>query len=155
MEICKELQFLAAYTFQYSKRPGTPAAQMPDQIPTEVVADRYTRLHEHLNAISQSVNHDVVGSVSEILVTDVDGDRASGKSRDFRLVHCDSTSEMRPGDIAEVRITSAKPHFVLSTGKPVSVRRTRGGDAFESRKREAESTGVMLGIPTLKSVPAK
>ena len=88
-------------------------------------------------------------------MTDVEGDRASGKSRDFRLVHCDSTTDMRPGDIADVRITSAKPHFVLSTGEPVSVRRTRGGDAFEARKKEAESTGVMLGIPTLKSVPAK
>ena len=155
MDICTELRFLAAYTFQYSKRPGTPAAEMPDQIPADVVAERYTRLHEHLNAVSQSVNQDVVGSVAEILVTDVDGDRASGKSRDFRLVHCDSTADLRPGDIAEVRITSAKPHFVLSTGRPASVRRTRGGDAFEARKKEAESTGVMLGIPTLKSVPAK
>jgi tRNA-2-methylthio-N6-dimethylallyladenosine synthase len=155
MDICTELRFLAAYTFQYSKRPGTPAAEMPDQIPADVVAERYTRLHEHLNAVSQSVNQDVVGSVAEILVTDVDGDRASGKSRDFRLVHCDSTTDMRPGDIADVRITSAKPHFVLSDAKPASVRRTRGGDAFEARKKEAESTGVMLGIPTLKSVPAK
>ena len=155
MDICTDLRFLAAYTFQYSKRPGTPAAEMPDQIPADVVAERYTRLHEHLNAVSQSVNQDVVGSVAEILVTDVEGDRASGKSRDFRLVHCDATAEMRPGDIAEIRITSAKPHFVLSAGKPVSVRRTRGGDAFEARKKEAESTGVMLGIPTLKSVPAK
>jgi tRNA-2-methylthio-N6-dimethylallyladenosine synthase len=155
MDICTDLRFLAAYTFQYSKRPGTPAAEMPDQIPADVVAERYTRLHEHLNAVSQSVNQDVVGSVAEILVTDVEGDRASGKSRDFRLVHCDSTADMRPGDIAEVRITSAKPHFVLSTGEPISVRRTRGGDAFEARKKEAESSGVMLGIPTLKSVPAK
>ena len=155
MDICTELRFLAAYTFQYSKRPGTPAAEMPDQIPADVVAERYTRLHEHLNAVSQSVNQDVVGSVAEILVTDVEGDRASGKSRDFRLVHCDATADLRPGDIAEIRITSAKPHFVLSTGEPISVRRTRGGDAFEARKKEAESTGVMLGIPTLKSVPAK
>ena len=155
MDICTDLRFLAAYTFQYSKRPGTPAAEMPDQIPADVVAERYTRLHEHLNAVSQSVNQDVVGSVAEILVTDVEGDRASGKSRDFRLVHCDATADLRPGDIAEIRITSAKPHFVLSTGEPISVRRTRGGDAFEARKKEAESTGVMLGIPTLKSVPAK
>ena len=155
MDICTDLRFLAAYTFQYSKRPGTPAAEMPDQIPAEVVAERYTRLHEHLNAVSQSVNQEVVGSVAEILVTDVEGDRASGKSRDFRLVHCDATADMRPGDITEVRITSAKAHFVLSSGEPISVRRTRGGDAFEARKKEAESTGVMLGIPTLKSVPAK
>jgi len=155
MDICTDLRFLAAYTFQYSKRPGTPAAEMPDQIAPEVVAQRYTRLHEHLNALSQSVNQECVGSVAEVLVSDIDGERASGKSRDFRLVHLNPTPELRPGDIAEVRITHAKPHFVFADGAPLKIRRTRGGDAFEARKKEAESTGVMLGIPTLKSVPKK
>jgi len=155
MQITTDLRFLAAYTFQYSKRPGTPAAEMPDQIPSEVVSERYTRLHEHLNALSQSVNNDVVGTTAEVLVTDVDGARASGKSRDFRLVHFDSVDGLRPGDIAEIRIGSAKPHFVLGDGVPIFTRKTRGGDAFEARKREAESTGVMLGIPTLKSIPGK
>ena len=155
MQITTDLRFLAAYTFQYSKRPGTPAAEMPDQIPAEVVAERYTRLHEHLNSLSQSVNNDVVGTTAEILVADVDGTRASGKSRDFRLVHFDSVEGLRPGDVAEVKIGSAKPHFVLGSGTPLSVRKTRGGDAFEARKKEAESTGVMLGIPTLKSIPGK
>ena len=155
MDICTDLRFLAAYTFQYSKRPGTPAAEMPDQIAPEVVAERYTRLHEHLNGLSQSVNQEVVGTVAEVLVTDMESGRASGKSRDFRLVHLQPTEEMRPGDIAEVKITNAKPHFVFADGAPIKVRRTRGGDAFEARKKEAESTGVMLGIPTLKSVPKK
>ena len=155
MQITTDLRFLAAYTFQYSKRPGTPAAEMPDQIPAEVVAERYTRLHEHLNSLSQSVNNDVVGTTAEVLVADVDGTRASGKSRDFRLVHFDSVERLRPGDVAEVKIGSAKPHFVLGSGAPLSVRKTRGGDAFEARKKEAEATGVMLGIPTLKSIPGK
>jgi tRNA-2-methylthio-N6-dimethylallyladenosine synthase len=155
MQITTDLRFLAAYTFQYSKRPGTPAAEMPDQIPSEVVAERYTRLHEHLNSLSQSVNNDVVGTTAEVLVSDVDRERASGKSRDFRLVHFDSVEGLRPGDIAEIKIGSAKPHFVLGSGAPLSIRKTRGGDAFEARKREAEVTGVMLGIPTLKSIPGK
>jgi tRNA-2-methylthio-N6-dimethylallyladenosine synthase len=155
MKITSDLRFLAAYTFQYSKRPGTPAAEMPDQIPSEVVSERYTRLHEHLNALSQSVNDDVVGRTAEVLVTDIDGARASGKSRDFRLVHLDSVDGLRPGDIAEIRIGSAKPHFVRGVGAPISTRKTRGGDAFEARKKEGESTGVMLGIPTLKSIPGK
>jgi tRNA-2-methylthio-N6-dimethylallyladenosine synthase len=155
MQITTDLRFLAAYTFQYSKRPGTPAADMPDQVPSDVVSERYTRLHEHLNTLSQSVNNDVVGTTAEVLVTDLDGARASGKSRDFRLVHFDSVDGLRPGDIAEIRIGSAKPHFVLGDGAPISTRKTRGGDAFEARKKEAESTGIMLGIPTLKSIPAK
>lgn len=155
MDLTTELRFLAAYTFQYSKRPGTPAAEMPNQIPAEVVAERYSRLHEHLNTVSQSVNQEVVGKSAEVLITDINENRASGKSRDFRLVHFDALPQMRPGDICEVEIESAKPHFVLGGGAPVNWRKTRGGDAFEARKKEAESKGVMLGIPTLKSIPGK
>ena len=155
MDLCTELRFLAAYTFQYSKRPGTPAAEMPNQIPAEVVAERYTRLHEHLNSISRSVNAEMIGKTVEVLVTDVEAGRASGKSRDFRLVHLDATEEIRPGDLVDVEIGQAKPHFILGTGQPLNHRRTRGGDAFEARKKEAESKGVMLGIPTLKSIPGK
>ena len=153
MDLTTELRFLAAYTFQYSKRPGTPAAEMPDQIPSEVVAERYTRLHEHLNGLSQSVNAEVIGRKLEVLVTDVDGQRGSGKSSDFRLVHFDALAGMRPGDICDVEIGSAKAHFILGTA--TNLRNTRGGDAFAARKKEAESKGVMLGIPTLKSVPGK
>ena len=153
MDLTTELRFLAAYTFQYSKRPGTPAAEMPDQIPSEVVAERYTRLHEHLNGLSQSVNAEVIGKKLEVLVTDVDAARGSGKSRDFRLVHFDALDGMRPGDICDVEINNAKAHFIL--GSASNLRNTRGGDAFAARKKEAESKGVMLGIPTLKSVPGK
>lgn len=154
MDLASELRFLAAYTFQYSKRPGTPAAEMTDQIPAEIVADRYTRLHEHLNAISFSVNEERIGSEVELLVTDIDGEKCKGKTPDFRLVHFDLStssikSQLRPGDFATVRITSAKPHFLFAT--PLSIRRSRGGDAFEARKKEAEEQGIMLGIPTLKS----
>ncbi len=155
MDLASELRFLAAYTFQYSKRPGTPAADMPNQIPVEVVAQRYTRLHEHINEVSKSVNQDVVGKNLEVLITDVEGQRASGKSRDFRLVHFDAIEGMRPGDLCEVEIAGAKPHFVLGNGSPTNWRKTRGGDAFEARKKEAESKGVLLGIPTLKSIPGK
>ena len=123
--------------------------------PAEIVAERYTRLHNHQNDLSRSVNEEMIGKTVEVLVTDIDGSRASGKSRDFRLVHFDSAQGLRPGDIAEIKIGDAKAHFILGEGVPSSVRHTRGGDAFESRKKEAESTGVMLGIPTLKSVAGK
>jgi tRNA-2-methylthio-N6-dimethylallyladenosine synthase len=150
MDLCKELRFLAAYSFKYSKRPGTPAAEMPDQISEDVVADRYDRLHKRLNEVSLSVNEDVVGKESEVLITDIEQGRAQGKSRDFRLVHLDvAESETRPGDIARVRVTGAKPHFIF--GEKLEIKRTRGGDAFEVRKLEAENSGVFLGVPQLKS----
>lgn len=150
MDLCKELRFLAAYSFKYSKRPGTPAAEMPDQISEDVVADRYDRLHKRLNEVSLSVNEDVVGKESEVLITDIEQGRAQGKSRDFRLVHLDvAESETRPGDIARVRVSGAKPHFIF--GEKLEIKRTRGGDAFEVRKLEAENSGVFLGVPQLKS----
>lgn len=151
LDVCSELGFLAAYSFKYSKRPGTPAAEMPDQIAQEVVAERYDRLHQRLNEVSLAVNEAVIGKELEVLITDIEAGRAQGKSRDFRLVHFDlSESERaRPGDIATVRINSAKPHFIL--GERVSIRNSRGGDAFELRKLEAENNGVFLGVPQLKS----
>ena len=151
-DLCGELRFLAAYSFKYSKRPGTPAAELPDQIPTEVVAQRYERLHTRLNEISLSVNSEVVGKNLEVLVTDRDAGRAQGKSRDFRLVHFESDA-VRPGDLAQVRITNAKPHFIF--GELVAAIPTRGGDAFQSRKEEAERSGVFLGVPQLKSALIK
>ncbi|MEY3094858.1 MAG: hypothetical protein RLZZ317_1361 [Actinomycetota bacterium] len=153
LDITRELRFLATYSFQYSKRPGTPAAEMENQIPETVIKERYSRLHEHLNAVSLSVNEEIVGQEREVLVADIEGNRGSGKSEDFRLVHFDAGScDARPGDLIRVRIDAAKPHFIFANSAPISVTRTRGGDAFESRKRQAESTGVMLGMPTLKSV---
>lgn len=156
IDLVTELRFLAAYSFQYSKRPGTPAAEFPDQVPVEVITDRYTRLHERLNEVSLSVNEEVIGHDLEVLVTDVDGNRASGKSRDFRLVHMDVLpNQIRPGDLATVTITAAKPHFIFAAGEPVSILRTRGGDAYQARREEAEQRGIMIGMPTLKSVPRK
>lgn len=151
LDICSELRFLAAYSFKYSKRPGTPAAEMPDQISEEVVAERYDRLHQRLNEVSLSVNEDVIGKELEVLITDIESGRAQGKSRDFRLVHFDlqGSEGTRPGDLATVKIVSAKPHFIM--GEKISIRSSRGGDAFEIRKLEAETNGIFLGVPQLKS----
>jgi len=151
LDVCSELRFLAAYSFKYSKRPGTPAAQMPDQIDEDVVAERYDRLHKKLNEVSLSVNEDVIGSELEVLITDIEAGRAQGKSRDFRLVHFEVSGEegARPGDVAKVKIASAKPHFIF--GEKIEIRKSRGGDAFELRKMEAEKNGVFLGVPQLKS----
>ncbi|MEY2722555.1 MAG: hypothetical protein RIS57_462 [Actinomycetota bacterium] len=151
LDICSELRFLAAYSFKYSKRPGTPAAEMPDQISEEVVAERYDRLHQRLNEVSLSVNEDVIGKELEVLITDIESGRAQGKSRDFRLVHFDlqGSEGARPGDLATVKIISAKPHFIM--GERISIRSSRGGDAFEIRKLEAETNGIFLGVPQLKS----
>ena len=159
LDLCDEAQFTAAYTFQYSKRPGTPAAEMPDQVPAEVVKERYERLHRHQEAIAWKVNQQAIGREFEVLIQENDGNesgRMSGKSEDFRLIHFNSHSlegssstSLRPGDFATVKVTEAKPFYLIAQGTLLSSRASRGGDAFAERVDEAESRGVMLGIPKL------
>ena len=154
MDLCTEARFAAAYTYQYSKRPGTPAASMPDQVSPEVVGERYTRLHNHQQAISLSVNQEAVGKQFKVLVGDYEGRRdeaqarMTGRSEDFRLVHFANSIDARPGDEVEVSITEASAHYLIGT--PGSVRATRGGDAHAARIAEKKKSATLLGMPTLK-----
>ena len=93
LEVVREARFAAAFTFQYSIRPGTPAATMPDQVPPEVVRERYERLVDVVNEISWAENRALVGSRVELLVAEGEGRkdaatlRLTGRARDNRLVH--------------------------------------------------------------------
>ena len=154
MDLCTQARFAAAYTYQYSKRPGTPAASMPDQVSPEVVGERYTRLHNHQQGISLSVNQEAVGKNFKVLVGDYEGRRdeaqarMTGRSEDFRLVHFSNSIDARPGDEVEVSITEASAHYLIGT--PGSVRATRGGDAHAARIEEKKKSATLLGMPTLK-----
>jgi len=163
MDLVKEAKFLAAYTFQYSKRPGTPAATMPDQISDSVMKERYDALHILQQEMSQIVNQEVVGTTQEILVADYEGRRDDGKARvtgrtkDFRLAHfaVDEGNQPRPGDAVISKITKASPNFILAEDSPISIRKTRGGDASETRSKEVGSTAIMVGMPTLSQLKAR
>ena len=61
LDVVTQARFAAAYTYKYSIRPGTPAGEMTNQISEEVVGERYTRLHEHQQKISLSVNQEAIG----------------------------------------------------------------------------------------------
>lgn len=154
MDLCTKARFAAAYTYQYSKRPGTPAASMPDQVSPETVGERYTRLHNHQQGLSLSVNQEAVGKKFKVLVGDYEGrrdeaqERMTGRSEDFRLVHFSNSIETRPGDEVEVSITEASAHYLIGT--PGLVRATRGGDAHAARIAEKKSSATLLGMPTLK-----
>jgi len=153
LDIVRQARFTAAYTFQYSKRPGTPAATMPDQIPDDVMADRYKALHALQQEISGEINTASIGKSYEVLVSDHEGRhdskraRLNGRTPDFRLVHFES-DDARPGDTATVRIDSATPNFMV--GSVESVRKTRGGDAHDLRLQEVGPEPIMVGMPSLK-----
>lgn len=155
LDITSQARFAAAYTYKYSIRPGTPAGEMTNQVPEDVVGERYTRLHEHQQRISLSVNQEAIGSTHQIMVTEVEGrrdaiqSRLTGRSQDFRLVHFDNSSIARPGDFVDVEITDASAHYLI--GRELAVTPTRGGDAHAKRNEEAtKGTGVTLGMPTRK-----
>lgn len=108
MQVVREARFASAFTFQYSKRPGTPAAEMEGQLPKEVVQQRYDRLIELQNQISWDVGKELVGRSVELLVAEGEGrkdtetHRLSGRARDGRLVHFTPVGavdgQVRPGD---------------------------------------------------------
>ncbi|WP_354645077.1 tRNA (N6-isopentenyl adenosine(37)-C2)-methylthiotransferase MiaB [Kitasatospora camelliae] len=158
LHVVREARFTNAFTFQYSKRPGTPAAEMADQIPKAVVQERYDRLIALQEEISWEENKKQVGRKLEILVAEGEGKkddrtaRLSGRAPDNRLVHFERPAEpVRPGDMVTVEITYAAPHHLLAEGPAISVRRTRAGDAWEKRQAAAAAkpVGVMLGLPTI------
>ncbi len=154
LDVATQARFAAAYTYKYSIRPGTPAGEMTNQVSEEVVGERYTRLHEHQQKISLSVNQEAIGSCHRIMVTEVEGrrdavqSRLTGRSEDFRLVHFDNSSQARPGDFVDVEITDASAHYLI--GRELAHIKTRGGDAHTRRTQESAPTpGVLLGIPSV------
>jgi tRNA-2-methylthio-N6-dimethylallyladenosine synthase len=93
LDVVRAARFSAAFTFQYSVRPGTPAATMPGQVPKPIVQERYERLVGLVNDITLQENLGQVGRTVEVMFADGEGRkdsataRMSGRARDNRLVH--------------------------------------------------------------------
>ncbi|WP_433216627.1 tRNA (N6-isopentenyl adenosine(37)-C2)-methylthiotransferase MiaB [Dactylosporangium sp. CS-047395] len=161
LDVVRAARYSSAFTFQYSKRPGTPAATMESQVPKAVVQERYDRLISALETISWDENKKLTGSTLEVLVAVGEGrkdtatGRMSGRARDGRLVHftADPAAGIRPGDIVHATVTYAAPHHLNSDAPLVSHRRTRAGDAWEAG-RVTRTPGVSLGMPTIGTPPA-
>ena len=158
IDLAEQVRFSAAYTFQYSKRPGTPAATMPDQIPDDVMADRYNQLHKIQQEISKEENERLIGKKVELLVSghegrhDLDQNRMNGRSTDFRLTHFDNSAQSaRPGDLVEVKVLQAFANHIVA-GAPINVKKTKGGDAHATWMAEKGDKKILLGIPTLASL---
>ena len=157
MDIASKARFAAAYTYKYSIRPGTPAGAMANQIADEIVGERYTRLHEHQQAISLSVNQESIGSTHRVMVSEVEGrrdeaqSRMTGRSEDFRLVHFSAETQARPGDFVDVLIQEASAHYLI--GQSTAVIPTRGGDAHQMRSEPSISSpsSTTLGMPKVRT----
>ncbi|WP_372594870.1 tRNA (N6-isopentenyl adenosine(37)-C2)-methylthiotransferase MiaB [Actinotalea sp.] len=179
LRVVEEARFSSAFTFQYSPRPGTPAVDLPDPVPANVVTERYDRLVALQERISAQENARQVGRTLEVLVSEGEGRkdgatrRLSGRAPDNRLVHLSLPPHAqggrpgdpdvpRPGDVVTVEITHSAPHHLVAdsglTGGTYEVRRTRSGQAWQERTSGGHDHGpatapggaVLLPVPTLR-----
>lgn len=107
MEFIAEIRYDAAYTFIYSKRSGTPAAEMPDQIDDECKHQRLNRLMELQNKISLEINQSLEGKIMEVMVEGPSQNNEavwSGRTSSNKLVLWNHDEE-KIGDLINVRIT--------------------------------------------------
>ena len=167
LDVVEQARFTSAFTFLYSRRPGTPAADREDQVPDDVALERYQRLVRLQERICAEDNAALAGTEVEILVSEGDGrkdgttHRMSGRARDNRLVHVAlpeglaEADRPRPGDMIRATVTYGAPHHLIADsgaqGGLFEVRRTRAGDVWQARQASPEpDTAVSLGIPTLR-----
>ncbi|GAA4403869.1 tRNA (N6-isopentenyl adenosine(37)-C2)-methylthiotransferase MiaB [Fodinibacter luteus] len=168
LRVVEAARFSSAFTFQYSIRPGTPAATMPDQLPKAVVQERFERLIELQERVSWAENRGIEGREVEVLVAPGEGRkdgataRLSGRARDNRLVHFAvpaGAERPRPGDVVTVGVTYGAPHHLVADsgvhGGTYAVRRTAGGDAWEALQGAAVpgKPAVSLGMPSVGVPP--
>jgi len=152
LDVVRQARFAGAFTFQYSRRPGTPAAELDNQLPKAVVQERYERLVALQEQIGYEENRAQIGRTVEVLVATGEGRkdastaRMSGRARDGRLVHfAPSGRRVRPGDVITTVVTDAAPHYLIADGGVANHRCTRAGDAYGA----GSARGVGLGMPAV------
>jgi tRNA-2-methylthio-N6-dimethylallyladenosine synthase len=115
LEVVAEAAYDSAYTFIYSPRPGTEAAELVDDfVPAEVVAERFERLRIVVERSGLARHEARIGRTEEVLVegpSRKDPNVLTGRTRQNKLVHFEA-SAIRPGTYATVAVTGAAPHHL-------------------------------------------
>ena len=161
MDMVSKVGFAVCYTYLYSMRPGTPAADLPNQVPKDVVQERFERLLAHANEVAWKENKLQIGKEVEVLVAndgrkdDATG-RLTGRARDNRLVHFSLPAGVRrprAGDLVTLTVHDAAPYHLLSdphSASEISIRRTIGGDASERLNVEGAPERKTLSVSVRK-----
>ncbi len=112
MALIERIGFDQSFSFIYSPRPGTPAALLPDETPSEVKQARLSRLQARINSMSADIGAKMIGTVQRVLV---DGPsrrqptQMSGRTDNNRVVNFSGVAESR-NRFVNVRITEVLPH---------------------------------------------
>ena len=119
LDVVRKAQFDSAYTFIYSKRTGTPAASMENQIPEDVVKERFNRLLETVGEVSHSISARYENTDAQVLVESL-GDHepglVTGRMTNNMLVHFPGTADMI-GKLVDVRLTECKGFYYMGKRK--------------------------------------
>ncbi len=119
LAVVEEARFDSAFMFQFSPRPGTPAAGYPDQVPAQIVRERFERLVALQNDVTYRRNEEQVGKIVEVMVegpSKRDPEVATTRTRGNRIVHV--RGEWPAGTILDVHVTRAAPHYLEAEPSP-------------------------------------
>jgi tRNA-2-methylthio-N6-dimethylallyladenosine synthase len=112
MQLIDDIGFDQSFSFIYSRRPGTPAADLPDDVPQELKQQRLARLKQVINTNAQAISRQMVGTVQRILVDRPSRKNAaeiSGRTENNRVVNFAGPASLI-GQFVDVRITEALPN---------------------------------------------
>jgi tRNA-2-methylthio-N6-dimethylallyladenosine synthase len=116
LEVVAAAGYDSAYTFQFSPRPGTEAANMVDRfVAADVVASRFERLRAVVERSALMRHEARIGRIEEVLVegpSRKDPAMLTGRTAQSKLVHFAATTPIRPGSYALVTVTGAAPHHL-------------------------------------------
>ena len=159
MKLIEEINFDMSFSFIYSLRPGTPAADLPDDVDMEVKKARLTRLQNRINHQSMLIGRAMLGSVQRILVegpSKLDPMQLSGRTENNRVVNFEGPHRLI-GGFADVEITDVRPYSLRG-------RFIRGEDEMNLRiatapseilARRPDNVPDGLGWPLLPPLQAK
>ena len=114
LDVVKEVGYMNAFTFIYSKRTGTPAAKMEDQIPEDVIKDRFDRLLEILKPFTYKSSSDKIGKIYDVLFEEInkqDETLITGRLSSNQVVHVKGDKDLI-GKIVKVKITDAMTYYL-------------------------------------------
>ncbi len=115
MDVVRQVEFDSAFTFIYSKRTGTPAAAMDNQIPEDIIKERFNRLLEEVQQISRRKAKNYTGSLQSVLVENVNSQDAtlvSGRMSNNSIVHFPGDDNLI-GKIVNVKLSECKGFYYI------------------------------------------
>jgi tRNA-2-methylthio-N6-dimethylallyladenosine synthase len=107
----KEVEFDGIFAFKFSPRPGTKASTMNGQIPDDIKSSRLSEILELQNKITERKNKQLKGTLQEVLIEkDKDKGKLTGRTRANKIVHINSSNNVKYGDTVMIKITKALRH---------------------------------------------